>query len=165
MRHIKSVPELYAHAIAIESEAAARYGELAERMSDEGREELARVFDLLAQEESEHLDALRRRTEGVALPQIAAGQYHWLDKGSPEAASHELILRLMTPRQALAIALHAEHKAQAFFEHVSWTCDDPGLRALAKEMCEEEREHAALIARLLESNPHPSLDRTLIFQK
>ena len=63
MRRIQTVPELYAHALAIEAEAAERYAELAERMSDEGREELAGVFALLAQDEAEHLDALKRRTE------------------------------------------------------------------------------------------------------
>ncbi len=165
MRAIRSAPELYAHAIAIEREAAERYVELAGRMADEGRDELAAVFDMLARMEAEHLDALERRTEDVALPQIAPEQYQWLDAGAPETAAHELIFRLMTPRQALAIALQGEKRAQAFFERVFTTADDPALRALAREMAAEEQEHVALIERLLGRTPEESLGSTLIFSK
>jgi len=165
MRAIRSAAELYAHAIAIEREAAERYVELAGRMADEGRDELAAVFDMLARMEAEHLDALERRTEDVALPQIAPEQYQWLDAGAPETAAHELIFRLMTPRQALAIALQGEKRAQAFFERVFTTADDPALRALAREMAAEEQEHVALIERLLGRTPEESLGSTLIFSK
>ena len=41
MRQINSPAELYAHAIALEREAAERYHEFACRMKDEGREDLA----------------------------------------------------------------------------------------------------------------------------
>ena len=165
MKLIESAPELYAHAIAMEREAAERYSEFAERMDDEGREALARVFAQLARAEAEHLETLERRTAGIALPEIAAGQYRWLDNGAPETAARELVYRLMTPRHALAIALHAERRAQAFFEHVFWTASDPALRALAKEMAAEEREHVAFVSRLLEDTPHASLDSTLVFEK
>lgn len=164
MRLIESPAELYAHAIAIEREAAARYAEFAERMEDEGREDLARIFATLAGVEADHLDTLERRTEGIALPAIADGCYKWLDSGAPETAARELLFRLMTPRHALAIALHAEQRAQAFFEHVYWTASDPALRALAKEMAAEEREHVSLVAKLLGDTPEPSLNSTLIFE-
>ena len=163
MRLIESPAELYAHAIAIEREAAERYGEFAERMEEEGREDLARVFSLLAGLEAEHLDALQRRTAGVALPEIAAGHHRWLDAGAPETAAREFLYRLMTPRYALAIALRAERHAQAFFEHVFWTASDEALRSLAGEMAAEEREHAALLASMLDDTPEPSLGETLIF--
>jgi rubrerythrin len=133
MTPIRSSAELYAHAIVIEQEAVERYSEFAERMQDEGHEDLARVFGLLAQMEAEHLEALERRTQGSALPAIAPGRYKWLDAGAPETAARELVYRLMTPRHALAIALHAEQRAQAFFEHVYWTASDPALRARARD--------------------------------
>ena len=160
---IQTAPELYAHAIAIEREAAERYGELALRMQDEGREDLARVFQLLADLESEHLQTLEARTLDVALPAIASDRYHWLEAGAPETAARELVYRLMTPRMALAIALQAEMRAQAFFERVFMTCDDPALRALAREMAAEEQGHVQLIERLLEATPKPDLSATTIF--
>jgi rubrerythrin len=163
VKSIESVAELYAHAIAIEREAAARYGEFAERMEDEGREDLARVFGMLARAEAEHLQALQERAAGIALPPVAEDRYHWLDAHAPETVAHELVFRLMTPRHALVIALHAERRALAFFLHAAWTASDPGVRALANEMAADEREHVALLARMLGDMPAGSLDTTLIF--
>jgi len=165
MKFIDSPAELYAHAIAIEREAAERYGEFAERMENEGRDELAHVFGTLAQVEAEHLQTLLSRSEGIELPAIAPGRYRWLDAGAPETAARELVFRLMTPRHALSIALHAEQRAQAFFEHVYWTSSDPALRALAKEMAAEEREHVEVVSKMLGETPEPTLDTTLIFAK
>ena len=164
MKLIQSAPELYAHAIAIEREAAERYAELAERMDDEGREDLARVFSMLASTEADHLDALERRTEGVELPAIAAGQYRWLYTDAPETAARELVYRLMTPRQALCIALDAERRAQGFFEYVCWSAPDPALRALAREMAAEEREHVTLIGAMVNDLPAQPLESTVIFE-
>jgi rubrerythrin len=164
MQAIQSPVELYAHAIAIEREAAERYSELAERMDDEGRDELARVFAGLAQIEAEHLETLERRTAGLRLPAIPQDQYYWLESGAPETARHELLFRLMTPHQALAIALAAERRAQAFFEHICWTAADPALRALAREMAAEERGHVELVTRMFECTP-PPLGATLVFER
>ena len=165
MKLIRTAPELYAHAIAIEEEAAQRSAEFAERREDEGREDLARVFAMLAATEAEHLEALQRRTEGVELPVIAPGQYSWLFGTAPETPARELVYRLMTPRQALSIALDAERRAQAFFEHIAWSASDPALRALAREMAAEEREHVALIGAMLDDAPKQPLHTTLIFEQ
>lgn len=165
MQEIRSAHELYAHAIAVEREAAERYAEFAERMDDLGNQAVAEVFDTLARFEAEHLDVLERRTEGVALPKLVTDEYRWLDAGVPDTAARELIFRLMSPRNALTIALGAEKRAQAFFEHVLMTAQDPALRGLAREMAMDETEHVALIERMLEQTPDPlaewaSIDET-----
>lgn len=164
MKTIHSAPELYAHAIAIEREAAERYSEFAERMADLGNDAVASVFAWLASVEGEHLETLQQRTEGVQLPEPVLNQYRWLDSGAPETSARELIFRLMTPRRALEIALAAEKRAQAFFESVMMTADDPALRALAQEMAMEEQGHVALVERLLERTPESSLDWGAVFE-
>ena len=158
MKGIQTPPELYAHAIAIEQEAAARYAELAERMADLDNGDVAEIFWMLARLEGEHLQTLKSRTEGVALPRIDAGQYQWIYADAPETAAREWLFRLLTPRQALLIALEAEKRAQAFFERVFITSQDPGLRMLAKEMALEETEHIDMVEHLLERNPEPYKD-------
>jgi rubrerythrin len=87
VRFIDCTLELYAHAIAIEREAAERYAGFAERMEDEGQEDLARAFGLLASAEAAHLATLLNRTAGLALPTIAPGRYQWLDAQAPETAA------------------------------------------------------------------------------
>jgi rubrerythrin len=158
MREIQSAAELYAHAIAIEREAAERYTELAGRMGDLGNQAVAELFTRLAALEAEHLDALLRRTEGVTLPKSTAQGYQWLDAGAPETAARELIFRLLSPRGALEIALAAEKRAQAFFQHVRMSASDPALRALAQEMALEEQEHVQMVERLLARTPDANVD-------
>jgi rubrerythrin len=160
---IACVAELYAHAIAIEREAAERYAELAKHMVDQGNDEVGMLFGWLAAVEGAHLDALLRRTDGVALPVLESHEYQWLEVGVPETAAREFVFRLMTPRNALVIALAAEVRALAFFQHVQGTAEDPGLRALAQEMTVEEAQHVAMVERLLERMPEPCLDQTVIF--
>lgn len=163
MDEIRTAAELYAHAIAIEREAAERYAELALRMADLGNQAVALLFWRLAKFEAEHLETLRNRTDGVALPELSAAEYCWLDAAAPETAARELIFRLMTPRHALEIALGAEQRAQEFFEHVFATAADPALRALAQEMAMEEREHVRLVEDLLARTPDPNVDWEALF--
>ena len=63
--------ELYAHAIAIEREAAERYSEFAQHMADEGNDQVATLFRTLAVFEAEHLDTLEARTKGNLEPDEA----------------------------------------------------------------------------------------------
>ena len=157
MRDIRNGPELYAHAIAIEREAAERYAQFSERMGDLGNDGVAELFARLAAMEGEHLQALLERSRGLALPKVD-DDYRWIEAGRPDEAARELVFRLMTPRQALAIALKAELRAEAFFERVYLTAKDPGLRDLAKEMAAEELEHAATIERLIPAMAEPVVD-------
>ena len=128
---IRTPNELYAHAIAIEREAAETYAELAQHMDELGNDEVATLFRRLAVFEAEHLQTLEARTAGVALPALKPGEYAWLDAGAPETVARELVYRLLTPRAALDIALDAERRAQQFFAGVHATADDPALRAHA----------------------------------
>jgi len=163
MRTINSPNELYAHAIALEREAAERYAEFARRMDDLGNAAAAEVFTTLARLEEEHLQTLLERTRGVAIPDALSGHYAWLDDGAPETTARELVFRLLTAHQALEIALRAERRAQTFFEKVMLAADDPALRALAREMAAEEGEHIGLVERLLENTRQPGLESQVIF--
>lgn len=164
MRRIACVAELYAHAIAIEGEAAARYAEFAERMDDLGNEAAADIFATLARLETEHLDQLLKRTAGMKLPKFGAQEYRWLDAGAPETAARELVFRLMTPRHALEIALAGEKRAAAFFESALMTAGDAVLRSLAAEMAADEADHIEMLERLLESTPSPVVDWASVYE-
>ena len=160
---IRSPNELYAHALAIEREAAERYAELAQRMDDLGNDDIAELFRRLAVFEAEHLDTLERRTQGVDVPPVPPSQYAWLDAAAPETVAHELVFRLLTPRHALGIALEAERRAQQFFSEVKATASDPALRALAQEMAAEEAGHIAMVEQAIARTPDTRVDWTTIF--
>jgi rubrerythrin len=160
---IRAPHELYAHALAIEREAAERYAELAQRMADLGNDEVAALFRRLAVYEAEHLDALERRTAGVDVPPVPPGEYAWLDAAAPETVARELVLRLLTPHQALRVALEAERRAHQFFAGVKATATDPALRALAQEMAMEEAGHILMVEQALAKTPDSQVNWTTIF--
>lgn len=150
--------DLYAHALAMEKEAAERYAEFAARMADEGNDEVAEVFARLARLEDEHYRALERRGAAPVAPE----RYRWLDAGPPESAAHDLIFRLLTPRQALAIALAAERRARAFYAEAARAGSDAEARELAGRLAAEEDEHiAALLAVMDRTPPPPDWERVL----
>lgn len=155
MDPIRSTAELYAHALAMEAEAADRYVELAVRMLDEGNREIAELFWKLGRAEGEHYAALLRKAAQMVLPSLPRGAYRWIDAGGPETAAQELVFRLMTPRHALAIALDAERRARDFFNAAARTAADPAVRALAREMAAEENEHIVSLLEQIERTPAP----------
>jgi rubrerythrin len=138
---LNSMGEFLAHAFAIEREAIDRYLEFADRMSDMGNERVAAVFERLAIMESGHLNSIRELGSGTASRALDAGAYAWLGEESPEAASREWLFRLMTPWDALQIALRCEYRARDFFRDVAATTSDAQVRRVASEMMQEESEH------------------------
>lgn len=162
-RPIESVADLFAHALAMEREAVARYREFAQQMLDHDNEDSARLFERLAEVEAQHAEHLERRATGIAVPVLAPAEVAWLDEGGPESPAHEFIFRMMTPRDALNIALLAEERAQEFFEEVLRSATDPGIRALAREMAAEEGEHIAWVKAAIARTPDPNIDWESLF--
>ncbi len=160
---IRGTEDLLAHAIAIEHEAAERYAELGERMRDLGNDEVAELLLRLARMEKEHEQELLKRAEGLELPRIAPGEYAWLDQGAPETAARELVMRLLTPRSVLTIALGAELRAETFFEEARRHAKDPALARMAGEMAAEEGVHIAWVKSALRRTPEAVVDWEQVF--
>jgi len=149
------IAEFYAHAIAIEREAAARYEELADQMAVHNNPALAALFSKLAKLEAEHLAQIQAKTAGMHLPRPLPWEYHWALDESPEAAPFDAAHYLMTPRHALELALASEERARDFFDYVMRSTTIPEVQQLAAELCAEEREHIAWVAQALEAEePH-----------
>lgn len=160
---IDSIAEFYAHAITIEREAAARYQELADQMAVHNNAPLAALFGRLAAMETEHLAALQGKAAGMHLPRPLPWQYHWALDESPEAPPFDAAHYLMTPRQALELALQSEERARDFFDYIMRSSTVPEVQQLAAELAAEEREHVTIVARALaaEDPPAPGWDGDL----
>jgi rubrerythrin len=162
---VHSVTELLARAIGIEREAADRYAEFARFMQDHDRDELADLFTQLARLERDHARVIQERLGEANPPVPAEAAFHWLESGPPSPAAREWLLRLMGPRDALAIALAAERRAQGFFAELARQADDDGVRRMAGELAEEEAEHAARLERVLTAEPDPRIDWERVFDR
>ena len=162
VRPINTVPRFFAHAIAIEHEAADRYREFADHMKDRSRD-AAVLFEQLARDGFDHARQLTKGIHGARLPRLRPGAHSWLDKGTPLAAAHEWVFRLLTPRDALKIAMHAEQRAKRFFDHVIQTTGHDGVKALARVFLKEEGEHIARMKRAFIRLPNPVINWERIY--
>jgi len=154
-RRVGSVSALYAHAMVIEHEAVERYQEFAAHMAEYGNDIVAELFGKLAEFEAEHAFHLAKKTAGMKLPKLAAGEYAWLDQDAPVPEAHAFVLRMLTPRLALEIALRAEERAKAFFEKVLAESSDTGIREVALDMARDEQAHIAWVNEALARVPQP----------
>jgi rubrerythrin len=162
VRPINTVPRFYAHAIAIEHEAAERYMEFADHMKDLSWD-AAVLFEQLARDGFDHARELTNGVQGARLPRLRPGAHAWLDKGSPLMAAHEWVFRLLSPRDALKVAMHAEQRAKRFFDHVVQTTGDEGVKALAGAFLTEEGEHIARMKRAFLKLPNPVINWERIY--
>jgi rubrerythrin len=154
-RRVGSVSALYAHAMTIEHEAVVRYREFAAHMAEHGNDTVADLFRNFAQFGAEHAYHLAKKTAGMALPKLAAGEYSWLDQDAPVPEAHAFVLRMLTPRLALEIALRAEERAKAFFDKVIDESSDAGVRKAALELALDEQAHIAWVNEALARVPKP----------
>ena len=155
---IRSVEEFYAHAIAIEREAAERYREFAAYFGDRSEPVLEGLCETLAGHEQAHFEQLVQASLGLALPALAAGEHRWLEAGPPEAPAREVFYRIAQPHHLLEIALQSECNALAFFDRVAATSANPAVCELARSMAAEEKQHVRWVRDALEYQPHTHVD-------
>lgn len=151
---IGTIAECYAHAVAIEREAAARYAEFAELMAERGEQATAALFEQLAHFDSRQADLLAARASRMTLPRIPSVEHSWVDDAPPEAVSHEL-LHLMTAHDALEIALRNKQRSQALFEQVATSAEDAEAKNLAAEISADEAEHIRRLREAIARTPTP----------
>jgi rubrerythrin len=145
----RTLPELYAQAIAMEREATKRFAELEQLMRDTGLEHLAEEFGKIGREEKEQYELLALGTAGRELPEVGGWEYSWHFLG-PEAD------RVETPtnaREAIAFALRTERRTQHFYGDVAENALDEAVRAFAAEMAADERRHVLRLELLLAREP------------
>ncbi len=145
LRPIDSLPLFFAHALAIEHEAADRLSEFEGYFKDRGEDALAGLCRELSHEEGERFDFLLKACEGASLPSITAGVHGWLDVGAPEAPAHELFYRVVGPRELLGIAATGERKAARFYRWVARTSSEPVVRELAVTLARDEKAHERIL--------------------
>ena len=153
-----SLDELLAHALVIELEAVHSYLDLAEQMQESGNDAVAKLFEKMAEYEQEHADKIREQAGDIKLPELAPWEYRWPDFEPPENIDTAGIHYLMTPYQALKLALDNEMNALAFFEDIANSKADLQVRSLAEEFAEDERQHVAWMEDWISESPPPDDD-------
>jgi len=150
---IENAGELLAHAYQMELDAQERYEMLAAQMKAHNNTDLAKLFAKLAVIEGIHAKDILEQMAGMDIPQIDPDDMQWQGQESPEALDLGDMDYLMTPRQALFLALEAEQNAFEFFNHLLNSTTDPEVKRFAAEFAEEEEEHVELVKKELLKYP------------
>lgn len=138
---IRTIPELLAHALAMETEAAERYGELAVQMETHRKTAVAAIFRRLERAEAKHLGALNELCKTMALPHYAPWDFKWSGAESPEAIDTGKVSYQLTVQGAVLLALEHERKALEFYSRIADAATDADVRTMARQFAEEEQEH------------------------
>ena len=141
----KSLIEVYAHALILERDAAKRFAELGRFLRGLRSDSLADEIEAIGREELEQYEALELGTAERQLPPIADWEYCWHFLGR-EANS---VAAPTTARDALAIALTIERRAQTFYIDVAENAIDDAVCAFAVEMATDEQRHIQRLEALL----------------
>jgi len=153
-----AVATFLAHALALETEAAERYAELADVMEVHNNPEVAELFRQMSDFSQLHADSVRQRAIGHLLPRLQSWDYRWNTPEPPEVGETQATHYLMTPWHALSFALDNERRGHDYYAGKAADGDDPELRVLAAEFAAEESEHVATLERWLGRTPKPALD-------
>ncbi|MDK9704126.1 MAG: ferritin family protein [Sulfuritalea sp.] len=138
---IATVPELLAHALAMETEAAERYGELAVQMETHRKTAVAAIFRRLEAAEKKHLGEITHLCRNVELPHYAPWDFKWNGVESPEAIDTGRVHYQLSVREAILLAYEHERKAAEFYTGVANSAQAADVKALARQFAAEEQEH------------------------
>ena len=144
---LHSLDELFALADAMEREAASKYEELSTAMNEQGRQDLAAVFAELAAAEREHVEGVSKWSQSRLGRPPDPTDVRWQVPATfdPDATREIKASRLISPYQALAMAVQNEERAFAFWSYMAAFAKDPDIKAAAETMAGEELGHVATL--------------------
>ena len=159
--NFSSQAEFLAHAQALEQELANNYAQMADSFDVHNNPAVARLFHQLADHEETNAGKLIRLAQGMELPKIPPWQYLWLAQDGPENCMQETNY-LMTPSQALQLAIRIENCAITFYTQTTQGTSDPNVIDLARDMLSCKLKHLTLLQDWLrkasENHPEAKMD-------
>jgi rubrerythrin len=149
-----TLPEFLAHAVALETEAAERYLELADMMEAHRNDEVAALFRDMVRFSQMHRDEIQSRVGTIELPKLKSWEYRW--SAPPEVGGEEAFDYMIEPWHALRYARENEVRAMEYYSSVGLQSSDPEVKRLASEFASEESEHVDALDKWLARTGRPS---------
>ena len=145
----RNVPELVAHAIGFEREAASRFHEYADYLRAAGHQGMADIFRRMEIVERAQLEALQECVAGGKLPDLRPCDYARHLLATRDALELAFPKAPRNAREALVLALAAERRAEIYYRDAAANAADPMVRGLAADLAAGEHRHVRLVERLL----------------
>jgi rubrerythrin len=151
----RTLTEFMAQALAMEREAAQRYSDFADAMEMHNNREAAALFRKMAGVERKHATRIMVEMGWKDVPALQAGKPSWDGFEAPETTPGDEVHYLMQPYHALQLALLNEQRAERFFARLARVATVESVRAAARELQAEEREHVKLVRAWMKKLPKP----------
>jgi rubrerythrin len=151
----RTLTEFMAQALAMEREAAQRYSDFADAMEIHNNREVAALFRKMAGIERKHAARIMAEMGWKDMPALPSGKPSWEGFEAPETTPGDEVHYLMQPYHALQLALLNEQRAERFFARLARAATVEPVRAAARELQAEEREHVKLVRAWMKKLPKP----------
>ena len=142
-RPVKTLADLYGHAILANEQAILACDEFSEIFDTRGENATVAIFRKLSGAEFALSCQLTRArlASGLPLAQFPWWPCSWLYQTSPDRIARDTLAHLLTPLAATRIALAAESHVQAKYQRIAGTAGDSVVRTLARELSVEKYRH------------------------
>lgn len=144
-----TLAELCVHALLLEEGLGVRYGEYARLTRDMGAHDVADAFQEMERLEHQESKALKAGVQGRKLPALSPWEYVWRLTYAPDALESLPRVRPHDVREALQLALAAEHRAESFYSDTATHARDAMVRSCAAELAEIKGHRLRQLAHLI----------------
>ena len=131
-----TLAELCVHALLLEQGLGTRYGEYSRLMRDMGAHDVADAFREMERLEEQESKALKAGVHGRKAPELSPWEYVWRLTYAPDALDSLPRVNPHDVREALQLALAAEHRAESFYSDTASHARDAMVRSCARELAE-----------------------------
>ena len=144
-----TLPELCVHALVLEEGLGERYGEYARLTRDMGAHDVADAFKEMERLEEQESKALKAGVQGRKLPELSPWEYVWRLTYAPDALESAQRVQPHDAREALQLALAAEHRAESFYSDTATHARDAMVRSCAAELAQIKSHRLRQLEHLL----------------
>jgi rubrerythrin len=131
-----TLAELCVHALLLEEGLGSRYSEYARLTRDMGAHDVADAFKEMERLEEQESKALKAGVHGRKLPELSPWEYVWRLTYAPDALESVPRVQPHDVREALQLALAAEHRAESFYSDTATHARDAMVRSCAAELAQ-----------------------------
>lgn len=136
---IKSPEHLLAQAYAMKCESEDRLQDLVDSLKQHNNMAAADIFSRTIDLIKLSLNEIELRVHEMDLPQIPPWEYQWYCDDQPDSVCIEKAHYLMTPVQALELAIVIENRFQEFFKQQTDNKISEDIRLIAYELAIHEK--------------------------
>ncbi|MCP4287010.1 MAG: hypothetical protein GY792_21610 [Gammaproteobacteria bacterium] len=155
---IKSVEELFAHALTMLSDSSECYEQLADQMEIANNPEVAEIFRWLSEKQEKRTRYIEELAGDTELPHIAPWDHHWEHGLNPQAPDTDVTHYMMAPYHALTMAAAAESSAAKYFKLLTEADTEAQLSRLAGEFSATAADFSLILQQRRSEYPTPEQD-------